>query len=74
MPDPTIVVLAQKCSSCTFWVPQESRHNIIGQCRRHAPIHHHRNYPTGYPDSALWPVTNPTDWCGDGVFIVGKNA
>jgi hypothetical protein len=47
------------CGSCDFWQAIELRNPSNGHCRAHPPV-----AVTTQP-LAAWPVTGPTDWCGD---------
>jgi hypothetical protein len=53
-----------QCECCIFWREGYSQYfSKIGTCRRHAPRPVHD--PEDRGDPACWPVTHPTDWCGD---------
>ncbi len=54
---------AKVCDQCRFW------HTLLRQCRRHAPTVAMRTVASGTRSltepSSQWPITAPTDCCGD---------
>lgn len=52
--------LNRRCETCMYWLEKEPKHprskqyDIIGRCRRNAPV-----VQIGYP------TTYPSDWCGE---------
>mgnify|MGYP000874994009 CR=1 FL=1 len=58
------------CPNCRFWVGLGKKPHQLGECHRHAPAPAPQSLlgePTqGEPqNAAIWPVTDPEDWCGD---------
>ncbi len=49
------------CETCKFWKKQENRQ--FGDCRRYSPKV--LTARSGEQKPSKWPMTNPTDWCGD---------
>lgn len=59
-----------ECRTCYFWERVNpvsplwcSHTEVLGTCRRSAPEQSRdpgQNYQT-----AVWPITRPTDWCGE---------
>ena len=57
----------ESCGNCRFW-----RYNRSGtteplggsECLRFQPVHRTKDGHTSRV-SAQWPVTNPSDWCGE---------
>jgi len=47
------------CKTCTFWGPP---HSQVRECRRHAPIDYKLSAGIKH---AVWPETDPYNWCGD---------
>lgn len=51
-PDPVM----WHCANCLYWQSEDENR---GTCRFHAP------FPEDGGTAAVWPRTQPTDWCGD---------
>lgn len=49
------------CATCMFWA--EGENGRTGECRRHAPPARSTEKMTGA--YALWPLTEPDQWCGE---------
>lgn len=54
----------QTCASCSYWDQKEEEYPI-GKCRRHAPTPVLEVFTGEDCDSALWPWTEETEWCGE---------
>lgn len=48
------------CGTCAFWISRDTRPGT-GQCRRYAP---QPVMSRGQPETAVWPVTSHSEWCG----------
>lgn len=59
----TVETENESCLSCKFWAgvrPQQAPDNsvsVTGQCRKNAP--------TLVDGKAVWPATEPHDWCAE---------
>ena len=50
------------CSSCHWWQPTAD--GIDGECHHKSP-NSYTTTDSGIKANAIWPITDPTDTCGD---------
>ena len=63
----------EQCSECRFWLNWDSEMTNLGECHRFPPRMATRpggggddeSVATVRPEDGGWPLTSPTDWCGE---------